>query len=126
MSETLYMRISTQKIWDFFFFFLFLSLSFLSFFLSLYRLVRFMAFQSVLVGMAPAFTIVIKSNKTFRPIYRYSLIRSHCALQHSPTFSTLIEKNIKDNVLKKKIYIYINPSGKLKLSFDRTTKNISQ
>ena len=36
---------------------------FLSYFLSLYRLVRFMAFQSVLVGTTPAFTIIINSNK---------------------------------------------------------------
>ena len=36
---------------------------FLSFFLSLYRLVRFMVFQSILVGTTPAFTIIINSNK---------------------------------------------------------------
>ena len=71
---------------SFFFFFFCHS----PFFLSLYRHVRFMTFQSVLVGTTPAFTIIINS----RPIYRYSLIRSHCALQHSPMFSTLTEKNI--------------------------------
>ena len=46
---------TTDKIWDFFFI--------LSFFLSLYSLVRFMAFQSVSVVTTPAFTIMINSNK---------------------------------------------------------------
>ena len=81
----------------FFFFFFFLFYFFFSFFL--YRLVRFMAFQSVLAGTTPAFTIIINSTKRYL-LGRCSLIRSHCALQHSPIFSTLIEKNIKDNVLK--------------------------
>ena len=39
------------------------SVILLSFFLCLYRLIRFMAFQSVLVGTTPAFTIIINSNK---------------------------------------------------------------
>ena len=47
----------------FFLLFLLLSLSFLSFFLSLCHLVRFMAFQSILVGTTPPFTIIINSNK---------------------------------------------------------------
>ena len=98
-SEQFPVRISKDKtptpltkfgICSFFFFFFCHS----PFFLCLYLLVRFMAFQSVLVGTTLAFTIIINSTKRylFRPIYHSSLIRSHCALQHSPTFSTLIEK----------------------------------
>ena len=65
-------RISTDKaptpltksgICSFFFFFFCHSPFFLSFFLCLYRLARFMAFQSVLVGTTPAFTIIINSTK---------------------------------------------------------------
>ena len=43
---------------------LFLSLSFLSFCLSLYSHVRFMAFQSLLVGTTPAFTIIINNKRS--------------------------------------------------------------
>ena len=45
-------------------FLLLLSLSFLSFCLSLYSHVRFMAFQSLLVGTTPAFTIIINHKRS--------------------------------------------------------------
>ena len=55
----------TDNIWDFVFPRLSSSSSVthLSFFLSLYSLVRFMAFQSVLVGTTPAFTIIINTER---------------------------------------------------------------
>ena len=65
-------RISTDKaptpltkfgICSFFLFFCHSPLFSSSFFLLLYRLVRFMAFQSVLAGTTPAFTIIINSTK---------------------------------------------------------------
>ena len=74
---------TTNKIWDlfflfvsssvtlifffsffsFFFFFFSFFLSFFLFFCIAHRLLRFMAFQSVLGGTTPAFTIIINGNK---------------------------------------------------------------
>ena len=59
---------TTNKIWDLFFLFVSSSVTLLSFLFFFFlcvahRLVRFMAFQSVLVGTIPAFTIIINGNK---------------------------------------------------------------